>query len=126
MTMQVPLWKVGVLLVATWLIFAGPKGCTLPSIAAKVDAVTYVHVVKGVVPGPVTEAINELNRKGIIATPYPADTEDGAGEIPEQYKIPNSKAKEAGLPSAVATAKGKFVRLVKDPKTKAQMLEAAK
>lgn len=115
MNVQVPLWKVGVLLLASWLIFAGPKGCTLPSISSKVTAVTYVHQRETPVPSGVRLALDEFNHRSppIMATAY--EVEDGA--TPKQYVVPFTAAQAAGLPSLVSTGGDKVIKVIKDPKT---------
>lgn len=107
----------------------GGKGCDWkwPVPVTKVDAVVYVYEKdESAVPSPVMAALNTLNRQGIVATLFEDDTKDGTGETPEQYKVPFAAAKEAGMPALVATAGEKVVRVVKSPKTEAEVLEAAK
>lgn len=92
-----------------------------------VSAVTYVYEKDdNPVPNGVQAALNTLNReKNIVASIYDDDTLDGKGEIPEQFKLPMSAAKESGLPSLVVVGGEKVIRVVKDPKTADAVLEAA-
>lgn len=98
-----------------------------PPTTDKVDAVTYVFEQQdGAPPRQVMDALDALNRLGIVATVFERDTTDGTGDIPSQYKAALTAAKAAGLPCLVATSNGKVVRTVQRPTTKEQVLEAAK
>lgn len=77
-------------------------------------------------PG-VRAGLNRLNREfGIEAVELDVDVTTGHGKIPEKYKLPFSTAKESGLPALVVMGGGKVIRVVKDPKTEAQVMEAVK
>jgi hypothetical protein len=92
----------------------------------KATAVTYVYE-KDVtaVPVPVLVAINRLNReKKVVASHFEEDTTDGDEQVPDQYKVPLKAAQDAGLPALVVTAGEKVLKVVKDPKTEQQVLEA--
>lgn len=123
---------VGLLLIglACWLAFnppgPGPQPTPAPAPAVKASAVTFVFEKdQHVVPPPVIAALNKLNReRGIIATIYDKDTVDGQGEIPEQYKAARAAALEAGLPALVVLHGKVVIRVVKNPTTEAQILEA--
>jgi hypothetical protein len=92
----------------------------------KPTAVTYVYEKDaGAVPSPVAVGIDKLNRKGILATTFEEDTVDGQGEVPDQYKVPLKAAQESGLPALVATAGDKVLKVVKAPKSEAEVLEIA-
>jgi len=52
------------------------------------------------------------------------DTVDGDGEVPDQYKVAAAAAKEAGMPALVVVAGDKALRVVKDPETQAEVMEA--
>lgn len=116
------------LMVAAWLQWGrGPLPAPGPDApSTKVTAVTFVYEKdQHGVPGPVHAALNKLNReRGIIATVFEQDTKDGTGEVPEQYKATLAAAKEAGLPALVVLSGNTVLRVVKDPKTEAQVLEA--
>lgn len=100
-------------------------GCVLPTLNAKATAAVYVYEKDTTaIPGPVSFALNVLNKRGIVATHFEADTVDGTGETPTQYVVPLAAAKTAGLPALVVTAADKVLRVVKDPKTEASVLEA--
>lgn len=113
-------------LAAFWGGAPGPVVPVAPP-PVKVTSVTYVYEKDSTaIPPPVLSGLNKLNREGVLATTFEQDTVDGTGETPSQYKAPLSAAKAAGLPSLVATAGEVIVRTVKDPKTEAAVIEAAK
>ena len=127
-------WKALLLGVAIYLASSGLSfsGCKLPSWAiptlhSPVTAVTYVYEKDdGDVPVAVRVAFDLLNRKGITANPFEDDTRDGNNEVPDQYKVALEAANKAGLPSLVATAGQKVIRVVKAPTKVEEVLEAAK
>lgn len=123
-TQPLKLWEMALLAVAAFLLFSGDG---LPVIGSKATAATYVYEKDqtGSVPGPVLVALDKLNRdKNILATTFEDDTLDNTGETPAQYKVPLKAANDAGLPSLVVTAGAKVLKVVKDPKTEAAVLEA--
>jgi len=92
---------------------------------ATATAATYVYEKDdGGVPPPVAAALDKLNRErpGFVASPFEDDTVDGAGETPEQYKVAKDAAKK--LPSLVVQAGTKVLKVVEDPKTLEQVMEA--
>jgi hypothetical protein len=106
---------------------AQQKGCDLPNVvpSTKADAATYVYEKsQHAIPSAVLSGLNKLNReRKIVATLFEADTKDGSGDTPEQYKAPLAAATTAGLPALVATA-GATVLNVAKPTTEAETLEA--
>lgn len=110
-------------LLGVGLLLLGDTGSFLQT----ATAATYVYEKDTTaVPTGVQTAFDKLNRKGIVATPFEQDTTDETGETPEQYKVPLAAARSAGLPALAVTSKTKVIRVVKDPKTEAQVLEAVK
>lgn len=97
-----------------------------PAPVEKATAATFVYEKdQHALPPPVLAALNRLNReRGIVATVLEADTKDGTGEVPEQYKVPLAAAKEAGLPALVVTGLKGVIRVVKDPKTEQAVMDA--
>lgn len=93
-----------------------------------VTAVTYVFEKDDTAPpNGVRVALNRLNReRKIIATEFEQNTFDGDEEIPDQYKAALTAAKQNGLPSLVVLADSTVLRVVKAPKTEAEVMEAAK
>lgn len=113
-------YKLLILLVA-WMALGGGG-----AVAQKPTAVTYVHEQRtNEVPQAVRGGLSKLNEAGIVATVFDVDTIDKqGGETPEQYKVPLAAAKK--LPSLVATNGSKVIRVVENPQTEAEVMEAAK
>ena len=110
------------LLALVWLLLGGGLGGGL---AVKADSVTYVYEKDDTaIPAAVYSALDQLNRRGVVAAPFDDDTTDSTGETPEQYKVALAAAKTAGLPALVVTAKGRVLKVVRDPKTAEAVLEA--
>ena len=129
---------VGLLLLAVALAIHGGKSPASPqdpSNPAPVVAPVVVHATSATyvyekdataVPSEVMSGLNRLNReRKIVATLFEQDSTDGDAQVPDQYKIPVAKAKEAGLPALVVLAGDKVLAVVKDPKTEKQVWEAA-
>jgi hypothetical protein len=109
------------LLAAGLFLLAGP----LPEIPWPVPALTAPAVTAAVyvyekdmtaVPTGVVIGLNVLNRdRGIVATLLEADTTDGDGEIPDQYRPALAAAKDRGLPSLVVLSGSTVVSIVQAP-----------
>lgn len=99
-------------------------GGVLPT--TKITDVVYVYEQREhPVPSGVMSGMNRLNReKNVVATFFDKDTKNAAGETPKQYVVPLAAAKDAGLPSLIVVAGDKAVKVVKDPKTEAQVVGA--
>lgn len=111
----------------------GPPPIDTPPLTTKVTGATFIYEKDShVVPKAVLSALNKLNReKKILATIMEADTTDGTGQVPEQYKVALAAAKQKGLPCLVVTAGGgsfgpgdKVLTIVPNPKTEADVLKA--
>jgi hypothetical protein len=95
------------LLAAGLVLLAGPLPTipwTVPIVTPPVaTAAVYVYEKdQTAVPTGIVVALNRLNRdRGIVATLLEADTVDGTGEIPDQYRPALAAAKDAGLPALV-------------------------
>ena len=91
----------------------------------KVTAATYVYEKdQGGVPSAVMSGLNRLNReKKILATVFERDSTDGS-ETPEQYKVPLAEANKAGLPALVLTNGATVLKVIKAPKTEAEIMDA--
>ena len=115
-----------VILALVWLLLGGQ----VPSFVGPATATTAVVYTfekdESGVPSPVFVALDKLNRQGVMATVDEVDTTDGTQDVPAQYKVCRPAAKAAGLPALVTLAGDKVKRVVKDPKTEQQVLEAAK
>ena len=124
---------IGMVAIGLTLIFSpggpGPKPDPVPTVPApttKVTAVTFVYEKDlHVVPAPVLAALNKLNReKKIVATTFEKDVKDGTGEVPEQYRVALDAATKAGLPALVVLAGKDVLRVVKDPRSEQDVLNA--
>lgn len=131
------LWQAGLLTVALALLFwsGAGRGCagplpdlpSIPWVHPKADAVVYIYEKDQTsVPSPVAVALDKLNRQGVTATTHEVDSTDGTGDVPEQYKLAVAAAKTTGLPALVVSGGGKVIRTLKDPRTEASVMEAAK
>ena len=102
-----------------------PKPDT-PSPTTPATAATYIHEKDdSPVPSAVRVALDRLNReRNIRATEFEDDATDGDGDVPEQYKVPLAAARQAGLPAFVVTAGSDVLKVVRDPRTEAQVFEA--
>jgi len=101
-------------------------GGGLPLVSQKPTAVTYIFEKDdGAVPSEVAAALGKLNTKGILATSFEQNSTNGQGQTPAQYVVPLAAAKEAGLPCLVSTAGEKVLKVVKAPKTEAEVLGIA-
>lgn len=101
----------------------GGGGHTTP-FGPSVTAVTYVYEKdETAVPSEVMAGLDCLNReKKVVATAIDDDVKNGNGETPAQYKAPIEAARKDGLPILVATNGSTVVRVVKNPKTEAEVV----
>lgn len=108
------------LLALAWFLLSGGAG------GGKPDVFTYFYEKdQGEVTSAVAAAIDTLNTRGVLATKFDKDTVDGAGQVPDQYKVSLPAAEKVGLPAGVTSRKGKVVKTIKSP-TAEQILEVAK
>lgn len=112
------------LIIVALFMFGGDSSPLGPS----ATAVVYVYEKDDTpVPSGVLAGINRLNRESkVVATVIDDDVVDGNGEVPDQYKVPIAKAREAGLPSLVVMSSNTFVRAVKNPKDENEVMGAVK
>lgn len=125
---KIPIGVWVVLVAGIWLAMGTPgiPTISLPSINSKTTQATYVYSAQHhTIPGPVSAGLQALNKQGIVATTFEVDTKDGTGEVPEQYKVAVSAAKEP--PAVVYQAGDKVLRVLKVTKdtTQAEIVEAA-
>jgi len=133
---ELPLWKVLVLIVAFWLVSNGgglklpdwklPAIPGIPSFIQKATAVTYVYEKdQGGVPGAVLSGLNKLNERKILATSHEHDTTNGNQQVPLQYLIPVDAFKAAGgqSPVLVVQSGNRILKVTKDPKTEEDVLK---
>lgn len=116
-------YLVALLILSTMLVPWDGCGVVAPT---KATAVVYTFEKdQTAVPSAVRAAINTLNRRGIVATEDEVDSTDGDAQVPDQYKVSRPAAVAAGLPALVVLAGDKVLKVVKDPRTDAAVLEAA-
>ncbi len=87
--------------------------------STKATAATYVYEKdETAISFGVAAGLNRLNReKKIVATLFEADTVDGDGDVPDQYRVPLVEAQKVGLPALVVTAGPDVLNVVKAPAT---------
>ena len=106
-----------------------PTDPTKPPPPAKATAVTYIYEKdQHDPPRAVQAALDRLNAagSGIVASVFEQDTTNGTGQVPAQYRVQSQAAKAVGLPCLVVVAGDQVLRVVKDPKTADEVLEALK
>ena len=110
------------------LLFGVPyvESCRHVATSGPATAAVYVYEKDAsAVPAFVTVAINRLNReRKVVATLLEADTTDGTGEVPDQYRLALDAARKAGLPAVVALAGPTVLRVTRAPATEAAVMEA--
>jgi hypothetical protein len=85
---------------------------------SKVTAVIYVYEKdQTAIPSFVSAGLNQINRKGIDATLFEADTKNGSGQIPAKYQAAYDRAKQEGLPVLVVMVGNTIAKAIKAPKT---------
>jgi hypothetical protein len=95
-----------------------------PANPSTVTAVVYVYEKdESAIPVGVTSGINRLNReRKVRATLFERDTVDGFGKTPEQYRPALDAARRESIPALVVLSGTSVVRVVKAPKTEADVL----
>jgi hypothetical protein len=130
------------MLIAAWILgamtfaqttsvpsFDFPWPISFQFFTAKATAATYVYEKDTTkIPNEVESALNKLNRDNkIIATVFEQDTTDGNGKTPLQYVVALDAFKTAGgAPVLVVQAGQRVLKVVKDPKTEADVMGAVK
>jgi hypothetical protein len=119
-----------VLLIAGLILLGGVPSLPWPVVPvvvapAKANRAVYVYEKDATpVPTGVTVALDALNRRGIVANLYEADTTDGDGDVPTQFAAALEAAKASGLPALVVLSGSSVLRVVPAPATDAAVLEA--
>lgn len=107
------------LLAAGLVLLAGPLPeiqWTLHTATAPTAAVYVYEKDATAVPTGVVVGLNLLNRdRGIVATLLEADTTDGDGEIPDQYRPALAAAQDRGLPALVVLSGSTVLSIVQAP-----------
>lgn len=93
----------------------------------KATRATYIYEQRaGNVPPPVAAAISKLNAGGFVATCIDQHTFTRTGQVPVQYDVALTEAKKVGIPCLIIQAGDVVLRVVKNPKTTEQVMEAVK
>jgi len=97
-----------------------------PPLTRKVRRITYVYEKdQNQVPKPIAAALQAINADGsVVATEFEEDSTDGTGDTPDQYKKALELARKAGLPSLVVEYSSGDPKVVNDPKTEKEVMEA--
>lgn len=99
----------------------GPTPDEPPS---QVTQVTYVYEKsRHYLPNQVAAELDRLNRAGILATSFEADTVDSTGQTPRQYVAALAAAKAAGLPCLVSQRGSTVFRVKVKPLVTADVQE---
>lgn len=99
-----------------------------PVTPSTATSATYIYEKDetGVPPTPVLVGLDKINQeKKIVATTF-EDPTNSTGQVPAKLKTALAAARAAGLPALVVMSGGDLLRVVKDPKTVAQVLDAVK
>lgn len=114
------------LLLASQGVFPMPAIPGLPT-TQKADRATYVYEKDdGIVPRPVSFALKELNKQGIIATSFEIDSTTGRNTIPTQDAIAVKSARDTGLPCLIVQSGDTVLKIVRAPTTEEQVMEAVR
>jgi hypothetical protein len=99
-----------------------------PNQPSKILRLTYVYEKdQSSPPRPVASVLQQLNADGLVdAAEFEKDTVDGDGQVPDQFKVALEAAKKAGLPALVVEYEAGPPKVVKDPKTEADVRGALK
>lgn len=99
-----------------------------PVTPTKIDRATYVYEKdETAVPREVGAALTKISQAGVIlATEFERDSKTGLDEVPAQYRVALEAAIKAGLPCLVVQSGDIVVRVVKSPRTEAEITEALK
>jgi len=104
-----------------------------PTVTVPGQATRAVYIYEkdsGAVPPQVSGALNKLNKlaledgTGFVADEYEEDTKSGNTPVPAQYKTARAAALEAGLPCLVVLSGQDVLKVVKNPKSESDILEA--
>jgi len=105
-----------------------PSDPIKPPPQIKATAVTYVYEKDQTSPPrAVQAALDRINAAGsVVASVFEQDSTSGTGAVPAQYRVALAAAKTAGLPCLVVIADDQVLRVVKNPQTESEILEAVK
>jgi hypothetical protein len=98
----------------------------VPAAPGPASAAVYVYEKDAsTVPVGVTAGLNRLNReRQITATLLEADTTDGTGDVPEQYRPALDAGKAAGLPAFVVLSGSTVIAVKRVPESEDDIVRA--
>lgn len=104
------------------------ESCRVDSVQTVSTATAAVYVYEKdlhAVPAGVTVGLDRLNReRKVVANLVEADTTNGGGDVPAQFRAALDAARKAGLPALVVLSGSTVVRVVPAPATEAAVMEA--
>lgn len=80
-------------------------------------------------PRAVQAALDKINRdgvSGVVGSLHEQDATTGDGQVPAQYRTQLQAARAAGLPALVVSAGDQVLRVIRDPQTEADVMEAVR
>lgn len=104
-----------------------PTDPTNPPLTTNPTAAVYVYEKdQGSVPGPVSQALHRLNteRDSFAASAIDQDITTGGGTVPAQFQAAIAAARAAGLPALVILGESGVLRVLPNPTTEAEIMEA--
>ena len=104
-----------------------PTDPTNPPLPTNPTAAVYVYEKdQGSVPGPVSQALHRLNteRESFVASAVDQDIVTGGGTVPAQFQAAIAAARAAGLPALVILGESGVLRVLLNPTTEAEIMEA--
>ena len=104
-----------------------PTDPTNPPLTTNPTAAVYVYEKdQGSVPGPVSQALHRLNteRDSFAASAIDQDIVTGGGTVPAQFQAAIAAARAAGLPALVILGESGVLRVLPNPTTEAEIMEA--
>lgn len=106
-----------------WPVLPAPAR---PTVEAPATAAVYVYEKDShAIPAGVTVGLDRLNReRKVVANLVEADTTNGGGDVPAQFRAALDAARKAGLPALVVLSGSTVVRVVPAPPTEAAVMEA--
>lgn len=103
-----------------------PPAPVVAPVPGRATAAVYVYEKDTTaIPTAVTVALNRLNReRQIVATLLEADTTDGDGDVPEQYRAALEAARKGTLPALVVLSGSTVLSAVPAPATADEIVRA--
>jgi len=96
----------------------------------KATAAVYIYEKdQSSIPRPVAAALQAINADaslGITASEFEQNSTTGLNQVSAQYRVALERARKEGLPCLVVMGGGAVLRVVDDPKTESEVMEAIK